>query len=367
MPLYIGKKYQGPTTAVQSIFRLVGSDEDALTYALGYLLAHDVALCSKLLKLLGIRSRRGLKDGYLVHLQEVTGKGFGRRDIVIEYGKTRIVLEAKIGTALPTVDQITKYATESCLWKQYDKRWVVALTQVKMSEATHEEILSRLRGKRICFKNVQWHEVIKLALNHKPSDGSEVSRFLYNEFNRFIKGGYDMGYHDAEIHIQDVNYENEGIFRNGWVYVTDPKDKKAPLYFAPYFTKRDRNKIKSTNPGISMMSRVLYSEVVILASKEHIGVDPPSEEHRKRWDHGFQELRKRGENERKNEKGKKDWVDQETRVFYYDRPMTIAETPITKKSFNAEKPSKQIPPTTIPNGFSLTFAELLPHCGIGEP
>ena len=295
MPLYIGKKYQGATTPVQSIFRLAGSDEDALTYALGFLLAHDGALCGNLLRHLGIRNRRGLKNGYSVHLQEVTGKGFGRRDIVIEYGKSRIVMEAKIGSAEPTAEQISKYSKESTLWKQYEKRWVVALTQVKMSEATHEEILSILRGKRICFKNVQWHEVIKLALKHKPSDGSEVTRYLFNEFNRFIRGDYDMGYHDAEIHIQDVNYENEGIFRNGWVYVTAPKDKKAPLYFAPYFTKRDGNKIKSTNPGISMMSRVMDSEVVILSSKENIGVNPPSNEHREHWERGFEMLRKRGD------------------------------------------------------------------------
>ena len=46
-----------------------------------------------------------------------------------------------------------------------------------------------------------------------------------------------MGYHDAEIHIQDVNCENEVIFRNQWVYVTNPKDKKAPLYFHPISLK----------------------------------------------------------------------------------------------------------------------------------
>ena len=99
MPLYIGKKYQGATTPVQSIFRLAGSDEDALTHALGFLLSHDGALCRKLLKHLGIRNRKGLKSGYSVHLQEVTGKEFGRRDIVIEYRKTRIVPEAKIDAA----------------------------------------------------------------------------------------------------------------------------------------------------------------------------------------------------------------------------------------------------------------------------
>ena len=42
MRLHIGKNHWGKTSnPVQSIFRLAGSDEDALTYALGFLLAHD--------------------------------------------------------------------------------------------------------------------------------------------------------------------------------------------------------------------------------------------------------------------------------------------------------------------------------------
>ena len=350
MPLYIGKKYQWATTPVQSIFRLAGSDEDALTYALGYLLAHEGVLCGNLLKLLRIRNRRGLKDGYFVHLQEVTDKGFGRRDIVIEYGKTRIVLEAKIGTALPTVDQITKYATESTLWNQFDNGWVVALTQIELAEDTQKKIGSKLPN-GIRFKNVQRHEVIEIVLNYKPSDGSEVTRYLFNEFNRFIRGDYDMGYHDAEIHIQDVNPLNANIFKCGWMCVTSLKDRKAPLYFAPYFTKQGEN------TGISMMSRVRNSEVVMLASTENMGVNPPSEEHRERWEHGFKMLRDRGK--------KEGFAFGETRVFYFDRPMTIAKTPITKKSFNATNPSKQIP-TMISKGFSLRFDELLPRCGIGE-
>ena len=96
----------------------------------------------------------------------------------------------------------------------------------------------------------------------------------------------------------------------------------------------------------------------MLASTENMGVNPPSEEHRERWEHGFKMLRDRGK--------KEGFAFGETRVFYFDRPMTIAKTPITKKSFNATNPSKQIP-TMISKGFSLRFDELLPRCGIGEP
>ena len=49
MRLYIGKNHRGKTTKpVQSIFRLSGSNEDALTYALGFLLARDHEFCFKL-------------------------------------------------------------------------------------------------------------------------------------------------------------------------------------------------------------------------------------------------------------------------------------------------------------------------------
>ena len=36
MRLYIGKNHEGEAAPVQSIFRLAGSDEDALTFGLGF-------------------------------------------------------------------------------------------------------------------------------------------------------------------------------------------------------------------------------------------------------------------------------------------------------------------------------------------
>ena len=48
MSLFIGKNHQGDNSPVQSVFRLAGNDEDALTYALGYLLARDADFCAKL-------------------------------------------------------------------------------------------------------------------------------------------------------------------------------------------------------------------------------------------------------------------------------------------------------------------------------
>ena len=166
--------------------------------------------------------RRLLKDGYSVHLQEVTGVGFGRRDIVIEANSTRVVFEAKIGDAEPTEEQILKYAREHGLWDQYKNRAIVALTKVEMPETKAHDVWSELKKHNISFHTVQWHEVIGLVLRHKPTDNSQVSRYLFNEFTHYVTKDYEMGYYDAEILIQDVNMENANIYQKGWVYVTAP-------------------------------------------------------------------------------------------------------------------------------------------------
>ena len=319
MRLYIGKNHKENTSQVQSLFRLVGNDEDALTYALGFLLAHDQEFCAKLVRRLHIAPRRPVRPDYAIFLQEVTGTGFGRRDIVIQDSGMRIVLEAKIGRAEPTSEQLLKYGAEHDLWGRFKTRGVVALTQVELAPATRERVREKLSEQGIRFSNVQWHEVVDLALSHRPSDGSGVSRYLFDEFNRYIRRDYHMGYHDAEILVQDVNHLNAKIFKEGWMYVTSPKDKKAPLYFAPYFTGQ------GANSGISMISRVIDTEVVVLADMPDI----VSSEHLKQWRTGLYMLRDQAE--------KKGFAHLETRLFYLDRPILL-RTPLSKRFLTRQSP-----------------------------
>ncbi len=341
MRLYIGKNHEGKPSSVQSVFRLAGNDEDALTFALGFLLAHDQEFCAKIVRRLRVAPRRPIKPDYAIYLQEVTGPGFGRRDIVIQDSGMRIVLEAKIGRAEPTAGQLLKYGAEHDLWGRFKTRGVVALTQVELAPATKERVSEKLSEQGIRFSNVQWHEVVDIALSHRPSDDSGVSQYLFDEFTRYIRRNYQMDYYDAEVLIQDVNHLNAKIFKEGWMYVTSPKDKKAPLYFAPYFTGQ------GASSGISMISRVIDTEVVVLADMPDI----VSGEHLKQWRTGLYMLRDRAE--------KEGFAHLETRLFYLDRPILL-RTPLSKKVFNKTEPSKQIP-NQIPKGFSLRFDELLRH------
>ena len=342
MRLYIGKNHSEDTFSVQSIFRLAGSDEDALTSALGFLLAYDRSFCSKLIRRLRVARRLTLEPDYSVHLQEVTDSRFGRRDIVIEDSRVRIVLEAKIGGAEPTVGQLLKYGTEHKLWKQYETRGIVALTQVKLAAVTRKIVEDKLWEQGIRFINMQWSEVVDLALGYKPSNDSEVSRYLLDQFIRYIRSDYQMGYYDAEILIQDVNPLNAKIFEEGWMYVTTSRDKKAPLYFSPYFTKQGKN------TGISMISRVMDTEIVVLAEKQDVSVNAQSAACLQKWRNGLDMV-------------KKEYPEHmEARLLYLDCPITLWKSPLLKKTFNAMGPLKQIP-NQIPKGFSLRFDELLSH------
>ena len=342
--IYIGKNYEKQASPVQSIYRLAGSGEDALTYALGYLLAHDPEFCKTVLSRLEIAPWKNFASDYSVRLQEVTARGYGRRDIVIEGSEARIVIEAKIGDAEPAVEQILKYGDEGALWREYSVRTIVALTQGEMSESTCGEVRSKLTKKEIGFKNLQWHHVVELVLKYRPS--SDVSRFLFGQFIAFIRSDYRMDYFDAEILIQDVNRLNAGIFMNGWMYVTKPSDKKAPLYFAPYFTR------ELADNGLSMISRVRDTAVVKLAEVEDCEdvASAPTNKHREKWGQGLQMLRERAE--------KEGFVDGYTRLLFLDEPIKFRSTPLTKKAFSKTNPPKKIP-SQIPKGFSMGFDELL--------
>ena len=343
MRLYVGKNHdeKDASVSVQSIFRLAGKNEDALTYALGFLLARDPELCAKLVRLCGVKPARSFKSEYAVHLQEITDRTFGRRDIVIEAGESRIVIEAKIGKAEPTAKQLLKYAKDSAKWKKFATGMVVSLTQVKLSPAVQEEVVSKLPHKpKVGFKAIQWHQVIDLVLRHGPSDGSEVSQYLFDEFIRYIRRDYDMGYYDAEIKIQDTNPENAKVFQEGWLQLTSYRIK-SPLYVAPYFTGK--------NVGISMISRVVGAETVDLTeipdTFEWVTREQVTEEQQQHWSDGWRMLRKL-------------YPPSLQYVLFLDKPFQFRSSPLIKSAFNATEPDKQIP-QQIPQGFSLRFDELL--------
>ena len=261
-----------------------------------------------------------------------------------EASKTRIVVEAKIGAAEPSPEQILTYARDKDSWKKFDDRTIATLTHVELSSSVRNAVIPNLEPKRIRLKPIQWHQVIELVLRHRPSDGSAVSQYLLHEFMAHIREDYEMRYHDAEVLIQDTNPLNAKIFEEGWMQVSSDKTKHAPLYVAPYYTGQ------GTNSGISKASRVIDSQTAVLADyPDDIRVDG-TDVQKEQWREGLRMLKERAQ--------KEGFFNKKVRLFYLDRPIEFRQTPLTKKAFRATGPEKQIP-NQIPQGFSLRFDELL--------
>ena len=93
---------------VDTVFELLGSNENAMTYSLGWALAECDVFSQKLAEMLGLSG--GFSDAMHIRLQEFAPqKGFTDIEI-IDPGRFHIVIEAKRGFNIPSTDQLEKYA-----------------------------------------------------------------------------------------------------------------------------------------------------------------------------------------------------------------------------------------------------------------
>ncbi len=92
---------------VETVFDLLGSKEDDITYAVGWGLANSHSLAYALLAEV-FPSEVG--ELTALRLQEAA-KGTGRTDIEVETDDVHLIVEAKRGWEMPGLEQLSKYAT----------------------------------------------------------------------------------------------------------------------------------------------------------------------------------------------------------------------------------------------------------------
>lgn len=93
---------------VETVFDLLGNNENAMTYSLGWALARCNGFGQSLAALLGIPD--GFSDAMHIRLQDhQQEKGFTDIEMV-DPGKHHIIIEAKRGFVIPGIEQLEKYA-----------------------------------------------------------------------------------------------------------------------------------------------------------------------------------------------------------------------------------------------------------------
>ncbi|MBK7446218.1 MAG: hypothetical protein IPJ45_09380 [Ignavibacteria bacterium] len=261
-----------------SFFRLIGNNEDALTFALGYLFFVNRSFLIKILKeckvlksLQGKNYEKVFKD-YYVKLQDRKDISIGgRKDIVIETSDNnyRIVIEAKIGSGIPNIDQVTKYTLtqkDSKLidyefikkeWGSFQKKYLIVLTNENVSIEKYKLIQDLIHKENIniIISVFNWYDVIEVVNNWKEENvirNNKSIEFLFflNELKKFMKGVYKMKHFQEEVlcrHVlKDSTYqifkgnEDIGFYFDG----KSNRTYKSSLFFAGCYGP-SRSKIRT--------------------------------------------------------------------------------------------------------------------------
>ena len=95
---------------VNSPFGLLGTDENALSFALGYTFQQCLPLLQWFLKQVGIAGvyQSSLQQARIDLQRGATGQGITDIEIHLP-GHFHVIVEAKVGLAVPTIEQCRKY------------------------------------------------------------------------------------------------------------------------------------------------------------------------------------------------------------------------------------------------------------------
>lgn len=224
---------------VTSPFGLVGNDENALTFALGYTLSNCPELLRRLLGEVGIkRVRSEVLASAEVYLQRYRSEGITDIEIHVP-GTLFVVIEAKVGLSIPSFGQCQKYLPR---FKEHPEpqQKLVALV-----EGHHRAVWERYSAKDERFHGVltglSWSNVLAHAvrLQRACPPSSDEGRWI-RFFQNFADREYQMKCYTDEVWIVPASttplWPGGMSFLDthlkGKIYYRGANNLKKPLYIA---------------------------------------------------------------------------------------------------------------------------------------
>ncbi len=197
-----------------SIFSLLGTNENALTYALGYCLSQSVPFLIDFLKTVGILESikgKNYENDFKntdIFLQHFNDDKSGIKDILIKNDKYYIILEAKIDNSIPTLHQIEKYIKPelNINLDKYEHKYFLSLTRIK--SVIHNETIEKYGIK---FESSTWAEIFLLIRNYLFRSSETPKDFILNQLAIFFQIDYSMKFIDHEVlrrHVKKDYYYN---------------------------------------------------------------------------------------------------------------------------------------------------------------
>jgi hypothetical protein len=163
---------------VDSVFDLLGRNENDLTAALGFALSHCPPLASALIERVWPGHASQLAEAHFA--LEVRGE-VGRTDLEVRLPTGVLILEAKRGWLLPTKSQLTQYVDRII---QHGDGALVTLSQASAPLAA-TQLPSAING--VPVVHLSWRDVLADISSAQP-DCRGRQRFWLDELRTYLKG-----------------------------------------------------------------------------------------------------------------------------------------------------------------------------------
>jgi len=226
---------------VETPFGLLGNDENALTFALGYTLQQCPRLLQQLLKSVGFGGLRIANLERAVILLQRGGadlRGITDIEIMVD-DKLHLVIEAKVGLSVPTETQCATYL-DRFRTSGAAQKGIVILTTIP-NEPTLRSYQARGGELATLLHGLHWSEIVAAATRlAERSDTDNDARFWLRQFCLFAERGYRMRSFTEEVWI--VPASNQPLWEGGWsfydthvegrIYYREDQAHRRPLYLA---------------------------------------------------------------------------------------------------------------------------------------
>jgi len=205
---------------VESVFELLGTKENDITYSLGWALAQSASFRQRFIKRLLPHLQGHNVDG--VYLQEHV-KDSGITDVELIGHELHVIIEAKRGWSLPTRNQLHLYTP------RFQASEGSNIAFVAMSECAVEYARLHMPPQidRIPVFHISWEEAARLA---NPSSGTHAEKRLLSQFRTYLARIVTMQKQDSNwVYVVSLGGNTPSWSKLSWREIV----YKNGLYFHP--------------------------------------------------------------------------------------------------------------------------------------
>lgn len=264
-------------------FELVGDNENALSKSFAYVLSMNPKFLKSFFSLLNVKYSVSDFSSTEIKIQITSETDKGITDVEIISPNQYVIIECKIGEATVSKEQQEKYIERFKIQKKKENIFC-------MITGTRNNFAYASKNKLYKVENFTWHDILYLITTDFETKCNDADKQCVIDFENFLTKGNYMRTQN-EILIQDVGSPDKiELFEKYHIYNQGDIKLVFPLYFAPYYSK------KNENPGVNYIASVKYARKCTKQEmlQELDELEDKKSENYKLWKKGLQKFEEDG-------------------------------------------------------------------------